>query len=365
MRKIVLLLTAGVSMTLVIAHVAFGGEAKSVTWNVAAGEQANSPAGTPKGASLNQFFPARLEVNAGDKVTFSVFTFHTVSYLGASKRQAPFLPDPAKGAYEGITDAAGQPFYFEGKPKFVYNGGSFAPFGPKTISGKTPASSGALFARSRKKPGTATYAFPKTGAYKLVCLVHPGMQMQVVVKAQGATVQSAADVAARAKAETDAAWAKAKALVAKKPASHVVTIGIDGPQTAGGRTTILDFLPDVTRVKVGDTVTFVNRSPTEVHNATFGPLGYIQKFGKQTDLFPMGPNSKNQVTPILFYGTDPPSQAIEAGIHGNGFFAGPLTDGAKGGLPGSDKITFDSPGKYHFICFIHGKDMAADVVVTK
>ena len=52
------------------------------------------------------------------------------------------LPDPKKGTYTGIVDAAGQPFYFDGRPKFIYNPLAFGPFGPKTISGKTPASSG-------------------------------------------------------------------------------------------------------------------------------------------------------------------------------------------------------------------------------
>ena len=133
----------------------------------------------------------------------------------------------------------------------------------------------------------------------------------------------------------------------------------------GGKTAILDFLPAVTRVKAGTTVAFVNRSSSEVHNVTFGPLKYIDKFGKQMDLFPMGPNSKNQTTPILVYASDPKPLTYEAGIHGNGFFAGPLTDGMSGGLPNTTRITFMSPGKYHFICFIHGPDMAANVIVTK
>ena len=55
---------------LVFAQLAFGGADQAATWNVAVGEQSKPPAGTPKGTSLNQFFPGRLTVNAGDKVTF-------------------------------------------------------------------------------------------------------------------------------------------------------------------------------------------------------------------------------------------------------------------------------------------------------
>ena len=83
------------------AQLAFGGADQAVTWNVAVGEQGKPPAGTPKGTSLNQFFPGRLTVNAGDKVTFSNLGFHTVTYL-AGKPFPAFL-GPAKGeVYEGI-----------------------------------------------------------------------------------------------------------------------------------------------------------------------------------------------------------------------------------------------------------------------
>ncbi len=54
--------------------------------------------------------------------------------------------------------------------------------------------------------------------------------------------------------------------------------------------------------------------------------------------------------------------------HGNGVFATPLADDQPGdppnGLPGSFKVRFTTPGTYHFICQLHGPDMAADIVVT-
>ena len=69
MRKAAAVL-AGIGV-LVFAQLAFGGADQAVTWNVAVGELTKAPAGTPKGASLNQYFPGRLAVNAGDKVTFT------------------------------------------------------------------------------------------------------------------------------------------------------------------------------------------------------------------------------------------------------------------------------------------------------
>jgi plastocyanin len=354
-RAAVLVVGLGV---LAFAQIAFGGADQSATWNVAVGEQGRPPAGTPNGATLNQFFPAKLAINAGDKVTFTSFGFHTVSYL-AGKAPPPPLGPAAGATYSGIDDSTAQPFYFDGKQAFAYTESVFGPGGPSTISGKTPASSGAIFATSPRKPGKAAFTFPKVGNFKILCQVHPGMEMTVTVKPKGATVPSAEEVATRIKAETDTAWVKAKLLADKKVPAGTITMGI------GGKTTILDFLPAVTRVKVGATVRFVNRATSEVHNVGLGPLKYQNAFMKQTDLFPTGPGSKNQVTPVFVYGSDPPGTAFDGSNHGNGFFATPLADGLPGGLPNSQRVTFTAPGKYHFICMLHGKDMAADVIVTK
>ena len=79
--------------------------------------------------------------------SFSSATFHTVTY---TPRPIPLLvPDPAKGTYQNIVDATGQPFYFDGRPKFIYNPAALGPFGPKAVSGKTPTSSGVLTATNR------------------------------------------------------------------------------------------------------------------------------------------------------------------------------------------------------------------------
>ena len=354
----------GALAVLAAAQLAWGGSNQAASWDVAVGEQGRAPAGTPKGATLNQFFPGKLTINAGDKVNFTSFGFHTVSYH-AGKAPPPPL-GPVQGAtYEGIDNAAGEPFYFNGQQAFAYNLDHFGPSGPKTISGKTPASSGAIFAMSLKKPGKASYTFPKTGSYKLICNLHPGMEMTVAVKPKGATVPTAEDVAARVKVETDAAWAKAKALGATKPPARQVVMGIDGRKSSGGRTTILDFLPALSTVRAGTTVTFVNRAPSEIHNVALGPLKYLDKFMKQTDVFPTGLNSKNQVTPVFVYGSDPRGTAYDGANNGNGFYATPLADGTRGGLPNAVRVTFTKPGKYHFICLLHGPDMAADIRVTK
>ena len=98
---------------------------------------------------------------------------------------------------------------------------------------------------------------------------------------------------AKALTEVAPAWAKAKPLAAAPVPANTVYAGV------GSTTAILGFFPQVLKVKAGTTVTFVNRSPTEVHNVAFGPEKYLLAFSKKTDLLPQGPTSPNQVDPAL------------------------------------------------------------------
>ncbi len=353
MKKITVAVVAGAALV-------FAGQATAgTTYKVFLGEQARPPAGTPKGATLDLFLPSRLVIQAGDSVTFSSATFHTVTY--APRPQPLFLPDPAKATYGDVLDAAGTPFYFSGLPKLIYNPLAFGPYGPRTISGKTPASSGALTPPGRK-PATATYTFPQPGTYRLFCQVHPGMTGTVVVRpAGGAAPRTPAQVQADALAAVAAGWTKAKAeAAAAKPPANTVYMGV------GSTTALLAYFPATLRVKEGTTVTFVNRSPSEVHNVVFGPRKYVQALERKIDLLPQGPKSPNQVAPVLPFGTEPKGQySYDGANHGNGFLVTPLTAGSpKVPLPRVSRVTFTKAGTYRFFCWIHGPDMSGTVVVT-
>lgn len=333
----------------------------ATTYKVLLGEHGQIPGGFKRYPVLvNQFMPSTLTIAAGDRVTFSSASFHTVTYT--PKPIPLLLPDPAKGTYADVTGADGQPFYFTGRPKLIYNPQGFGPFGPKTISGKTPVSSGGLSPRGPKAPpGTATYTFPTPGTFKLVCTLHRGMEARVVVKPAGAAVpKTPAQVEAQALQQQTAAWDKGKALLAAtKPASNTVVQGV------GGKVALMAFLPRVLKVKAGTTVNFPNRSPSEVHNLVFGPPKYVEKVQRQTDLFPQGPKGPNQVSPFLPFGSDPKPYRYEGKtMHGNGFFVTELTAGSPIGLPRGSRVTFTTPGSYKFFCWIHGPDMSGTVVVT-
>jgi plastocyanin len=360
---------ASLAVIAAVAGLAVAGQAAAANFQVMLGEQqpcgfapCKGVTGVPKGATLDQFIPKQVTINAGDTVTFSSATFHTVSY----EKQPPALlmPDPAKGTYGTLNDAAGSPFYFVGLPKFVYNGLAFGPYGPKTVSGNVPTSSGALSPSGPKaKPATFTYTFPKAGTYKLVCNVHPGMSGTVTVKPAGTPVpKTPAQVSAEALQEVDAAWSEAKAeAAAAKPPANTVYMGV------GKETTLLAFFPSVLKVKAGTTVTFVNKAPEEVHNVVFGPKKYILGLQKTTDLFPAGPTGPNQVAPNLVYGSEPKGKyAYDGKTHGNGYLSTPLNAGSPAiPLPRSWKVTFTTPGTYKYFCWIHGPDMGGTVTVTK
>jgi len=358
-------MTAGVVLAVLIA----AGQAAAANYQVYLGEQipcgfikCKGLTGIPKGATLDQYLPGTVTINAGDTVTFSSASFHTVTY--AKQRASLLARDPAKGKYAPLTDAAGSPFYFVGLPKFVYNGLAFGPYGPKTISGNTPASSGVLSpAGPKAKPATVTYTFPTAGTYRLICNVHPGMKGTIVVKPAGAPVpKTPAQVQAQALSDTNAAWTKIKAMAAAAhPPANTVYVGLGGEQT------VLGYFPQTLTVKVGTTVTYVNKAPSEVHNLVFGPKKYILGMEKKTDLFPTGPNSPNQVAPFLLYGSEPKGKYQYTGSnHGNGFFVTPLSSGSPTiPIPHVWKVTYTKPGTYKFFCWIHGPDMGGTTKVTQ
>jgi plastocyanin len=272
------------------------------------------------------------------------------------------MPDPAKSTYTGLNDAAGTPFYFNGLPKLIYNPAAFGPAGGKSITTGVPVSSGVLSpAGPKAPPAKVTYTFPKAGVFQLICNVHPGMKISVAVKPAGTPLPlSASQVTAKALTDTAAAWAKAKPLAAAPVPKNTVYAGV------GSSTAILGFFPRVLKVKAGTTVTFLNHSPSEVHNVAFGPEKYLLAFSKKTDLLPAGPGSPNQVTPLYPFGSEPKGgYTFDGTNHGNGFFATPLSAGSPlVPLPRAAKVTFSTAGTYKYICFLHGSDMAGTVIVT-
>jgi plastocyanin len=353
--------------TCTLAVLAFAGQAGAANVTVWAGPGflKAPPAGVPKTADANLFFPSRVVIHVGDTVTFKSQEFHTATYLGTHKASEfqVFVPDQG-GTYSGVTDAAGNPFYFNGQPKFAYNVPQiFTPSGSKLITGGADVHNSGIL----DKKGY-TYKFTKPGDYTFRCLIHPMMTVHVVVKPRTAAVMSASAILKANAAELNAAVATAKALDKAAPQAAATVYAGVGKQVAGGSIELMTFKPQTLTVKAGTTVTFQLNSPMEVHNMVFGPEDYLKQSFKALDLVPQAPGAPNQVWPFFFYGTDAAQNGVYtfsgSPSHGNGFFATGLLGPAGTPLPRALKITFTSPGTYKYICGIHGPDMNGEIVVT-
>ena len=313
-------------------------------------------------ATQNAFLPASIKVHVGDTVTWTTTHGHTVTFLGKLKpQQLPFvMPDPAGSTYEGFTDAAGQPFHFNGMPKFIFNGRIFGPIGSDVVRDRKRLHNRVLFSQGPKKPGRTSYRFTKPGVYKYVCLLHPGMDGVVRVVPKAAKIPSPAAVRAVAKRTEQRNWARARKLDKVKPPANTILAGV------GDTTTLIAFKPSVLTVKAGTTVRIVSGSSTEFHNVVLGPVEYLKTFFRETSLFPEGPGSPNQVSPVDVYGSDPERPQIHTGTnHGNGFFVTPVVDKAKyTPLPSNSEVTFTTPGTYTYYCGVHFPDMKGTIVVT-
>ena len=340
------------------------GAANVVVW-AGPGFLKAAPAGAPKTADANLFFPQRVLVHVGDTVTFKSQEFHTATYLGTHKAGAfpIFAPAADKSSYSSINAAAGNPFYFNGHQKFAYNVPQvFAPVGSNIVGGGDVHSSGIL-----DKKGY-TYKFTKPGDYVFHCLVHPDMTVHVVVKPSTAAVTSASQLLKANAAELNSAIATAKKIDKLAPqAPNTIYAGV-GKKVSGGSIELMTFKPQKLTVKVGTTVTFQLDSPMEIHNLVIGPKAYLTQSFKTLDLIPQGPGKPNQVWPFFFYGTDAPQAGVftyaGATSHGNGFFATPLVGPAGSPLPRSLQVTFSAAGDYKYICGIHGPDMNGEIQVT-
>src|SRR6059058_733842 len=150
-----------------VAGLAFAGQAAAANVTVWAGPPGYlkaPPAGTPKTADANLFFPQKLVIHVGDRVTFKSQGFHTATYLGTHKAsESPiFVPAADKSTYAGVNDGTGSPFYFDALQKLVYNVGPvFAPSGSPAIAGGAEVhNSGILDAKKGY-----TYSFTKPGDY--------------------------------------------------------------------------------------------------------------------------------------------------------------------------------------------------------
>jgi plastocyanin len=306
---------------------------------------------------VNAFFPQKVTIHVGDTVSFiRGMMFHTVDIPPAGGSDLPLLvPGATVG---GVSDAAGNPFWFNGHvPSLSLNPQLAAP-GPSKVSydGSKRVESGVFFGNGAAPAFNVT--FTKAGVYKVFCDVHPGMTGTVVVLPKSKALPTAAQdrAALRAQARSDLKALKAAATI--KPPAKTVSVGSAGP----GGTELYAMFPATLRVKAGTVVTFSMSPDTrEIHTVTFGSSAYLMKLGH-------GLLSDPKLTQEDLYPSDSPAFGpipLSPPAHGNGFAnLGGLDRDPTTPLPASGKILFTTPGTYQYVCLIH-PFMRGTIIVTK
>jgi plastocyanin len=356
-----------VALVAIGAALAAPAAAGAATYTVSAGPPDTTAMPTSFAAALYDgaaFYPGSrsvLKVHKGDKVKF-VGGFHTATILGSTPRAGLELiqPDPAHGTYAPVNDQQSptpQPFSWGGMAKFVYNEATLTPAGATTVNSKTTLYSSGVLAASASG---YTLKFSKTGTFRIVCLIHPGMAGKIQVVSKSRKVPSPRSAARRAKRDINADINDAIDIdldlprLDADPANALVTVG-----AGSKRTSLFAFYPSALSIKTGTTVTFRSGSVNEPHSVGIGEMNYQLDLLSQIDLFPNGPGDPNQVNPNLFYGSDAPVAGVRtfagASSHGNGYLATNVVwkNSTIPGIAGETKVKFTAPGTYTYICQIH------------
>jgi plastocyanin len=319
------------------------GLAKKILLTLPRAEGKAVKAGSP---GIDGFRITKVTIHVGDTVAWQGLAagFHTVDLPRSGGQDLPmFVANPAQ-LVTGVKDAAGNPFWFNGKPSLGFNPALFGPIGTHTYDGSSRIDSG-LPLNQNAPPFKVT--FTKPGTYKYFCDVHPGMYGYVVVKASGQTVPTAKQDAATLQSEARADVLSAVALTKRRVPKNTVDLG----QSDGKGVEFYAMFPATLQVKAGTTVTFtMARGSREAHTASFGPSRLLNDLANALG----GPGPAPQQA--LYPSDNPALGPIQLGpaLHGNGFAStGPLDQDPTTPNPASSRITFTKPGTYHFICLIH------------
>lgn len=301
------------------------------TLNASAGGE--SPDAT---VQVNAFAPGVLTIGVGDSITWHLDSteFHTVHFMGGAPP-----PDFVDAGPDGV----------------FLNSLAAGPVGGSSYDGSGVAGSGLL-----TKGQTYTLAFPKSGTFEYVCLVHPNMKGTVNVKPTGDPTDTQAQVDARRTEEINSALAEHGIPVLMSNVGELAVEGASAGLTAGAgdqKVMIARFLPERVTVKVGDQVTWIWKDPATPHTVTFlsgdpPPDVAIPRMSADgTPRLELNPG-------ILKPAGDPTS-----------FAGGPLNSGFLDAAqlpPGSPAPTFtvrfDQPGTFDYRCLLH-EGMQGTIVV--
>lgn len=299
------------------------------------------------GADANDFFPRNVRVHVGDRVSFRLRGFHTVDFPERGGSALPVVVPSGQTA--NASDAAGNPFWFNGQPVLGFNPalGQDLWGQARSYNGSSRVNSGIA---EGDRPRPFRVRFTRTGTFNYFCDIHPGMKGTVRVVGPRKSVPSTASDRRRARSQANAALRTARSLTNTRPPTGAVDVGSAGR----GGVEIFAFFPARATVSVGTTLRFqMTAGSRELHTATTGPGGPDQPnsyLGRLAGAF-----EQPVIDPIATYPSDqPPGPAsLTPTLHGNGFWNSGAIDANPSPLPNSAAVRFDAAGTYRFICLVH------------
>lgn len=310
---------------------------RTTTWKVTAG-------GYIEGQALQtqRFLPTSITINQGDSVTWTLGgNAHTIFFPADEKPPEIFVPGKGKGEVDF-------------NPRVWFASG-------KSYNGSGPFSAGVLEEDFRT---SYTVTFTKAGTYLYLCMFHPGMAAQVVVQPAGTPypkTQAQYDQIGKQEAHESFAAARVKrdetrAAAAKNPNGKTTyTLSLVG--SLPGKFTVPRFIPQVLRIKAGDTVTWEMQDPTEIHTVTFTS-------GRKTPIFDIF-RPHEQPTAVV---ANPLALAPTGGAEydGRSYYNSGLMEIITPHGVRSYSLTFTTPGQYNYTCIVHDPvGMRGTIVVTK
>ena len=354
--------------------------AKATTWNATVGAESKDQA-----AQADAFLPNELWIQKGDSIKWTFAPqneIHTVALLKPGQNRPVFQGGPPPVGCAGITGETAT----QASP-VSYDGAGVSPSLACVNSG--PLAGGATY----------TVTFPKSGNYKLVCLVHTNMNGTVHVLDQGPLPYLQYDYDRQGRDEAhdllkDADNPREELRDFPRAAHEVIMTG-EIAATGGGRQylSIVRFLPGTIHVHTGDTVEWTNLDPNEPHTVTF-------------DIEPLVPTTLVGVGPTPFTG----AADIAGGVDADGAWHGVIPNSIKTASPpgvlvapgpppvfacftvactntlnsgflqaspedavgvaqapvGTTRlrITFTQPGTYNYICALHDVDGMLGTVIV-
>jgi plastocyanin len=241
---------------------------------------ADMPSAVPAGRlwSFNDFFPRTVSIPTGSDITFMNQGFHTFTVLPAGTSAK--ADQHVNGLAIADTDDIG--LNPNGTTHSELNQVALAPTSFTCGSPASPCGFDGLSVVSSGAPAGPPAPFvvhvtAAPGSYVFLCRVHAGMNGRIHVLPASAHGHSPAHI------QKQIAWQIKQDLkgarAADRRANHQSrSRNHDGTRTwrvtagtssADGRVALLEFLPRNVRIKPGDKVLFIPRSPNEPHTVTF------------------------------------------------------------------------------------------------